>query len=93
MAALLKVPSGLQVMLKGADTVEIPSGALHEVLSALDAKYPGLKDRLIDQFGEVQPFISIFVDGNDITYLQGLHTRISDGNEIDIVPAIAGGTY
>ena len=93
MPAVLKIPSPLQGMMNGVKAVEIPCGTLGQALSHLEVQYPGLRDRLLDEGGEVHPFINIFVNGDDIAYLQGLHTPISDGSEVDIVPSIAGGAH
>ena len=92
MTTVLKIPSGLQRVMNGVSAVEIPSGTLAEVLSHLDGQFPGLRDRLVDEHGEVRPFINIWVNGDDVTYLQGLHTQIADGDQVDIVPSIAGGS-
>ena len=93
MPAVLKIPSPLQGIVNGVKAVEIPCGTLGQALSHLDVQYPGLKDRLLDEYDEVRPFINIFVNGDDIAYLEGLHTQISDGSEVDIVPSIAGGAH
>ena len=91
MSAVLKVPTGLQPLVNGAKALELSQGTLGNALSHLDTQFPGIKDRLIDEYGEVHAFINIFVNGDDIAYLQGLLTQLSDGTEVDIVPSIAGG--
>ena len=91
MSAVLKIPTGLQPLVNGAKALELSQGTLDSALSRLDARFPGIRERLIDEFGEVHGFINIFVNGDDIVYLQGLLTQISDGTEVDIVPSIAGG--
>ena len=91
MPSVLRVPTPLRTLTKGEDVLDVPRGTLGEALSQLDALYPGIKDRLVDENGEVRPFINIFVNGDDVTYLQGLHTRIGERDEIDIVPSVAGG--
>ena len=91
MPPVLRIPSGLRRSLNGVATVEMPCGTLGDSLSQLDLQFPGLKDRLLDENYEVHSFISIFVNGNDISYLQGLHTPLSDGDEVIIVPSIGGG--
>ena len=69
----------------------MPDGTLDGALHQLDGQFPGLRDRLIDEFGEVRAFINIFINGDDIIYHQGLLTPVGDGIEVDIVPSIAGG--
>ena len=91
MPAILNVPSQLRPFVDGKGALELPDGTLDGALHQLDGQFPGLRDRLIDEFGEVRAFINIFVNGDDIIYLQGLLTPVRDGIEIDIVPSIAGG--
>ena len=91
MPAILNVPSQLRPFVDGNRALELPDGTLDGALNNLDTQFPGLRDRLIDEFGEVRPFINIFVNGDDIIYLQGLLTPMRDGIEVDIVPSIAGG--
>ena len=91
MTAVLNIPSGLQPLLNGFNAVELPCCPLGEALSQLDIEFPGVKDRLIDEHGEIHAFINIFVNGDDVAFLQGLYTPLTDGDQVDIVPAIAGG--
>ena len=64
---------------------------LSGVIESLDTSYPGIKARLCDESGELRPFVNIFVNGEDVRYLDGLSSAISDGDEVSIVPAVAGG--
>jgi molybdopterin synthase sulfur carrier subunit len=57
----------------------------------LEVVYPGLKDRLCDEAGEIRRFVNIYVNGEDVRFLQGLATPVKDGDEVSIVPAVAGG--
>ena len=91
MPAILNIPSQLRPFVDGARRLELPDGTLDGALHNLDGQFPGLRDRLIDEFGEVRAFINIFVNGDDIIYLNGLLTLLGDGVEVDIVPSIAGG--
>ena len=91
MPGILNVPSGLQPLVNGAKALELSNGTLDGALHRLDTQFPGIWDRLIDEFGEVHAFINIFVNGDDIAYLQGLLTPVGEGTEVDIVPSIAGG--
>ncbi len=60
-------------------------------VSALDTSYPGMRDRLLDEGGEIRRFVNIFVNGDDVRFLSGLKTELKDGDEVSIVPAVAGG--
>ena len=92
MVASLKVPTALRRITDGADHLDVPVGTLAEAIDALDARFPGLRDRVLDEdSGNIHPLISIFLNGNDVHYIRGLDTGLSDGDEIVIVPAIAGG--
>ena len=73
------------------DTVSADGGSLAQCIDGLDAAYPGLKDRLCDEAGEIRRFVNIYVNGEDVRFLQGLTTPIKDGDEVSIVPAVAGG--
>ncbi|MBI4236167.1 MAG: MoaD/ThiS family protein [Chloroflexi bacterium] len=92
MPAVLKVPTPLRRMTGGAESLEAPHGTLAQALDQLDKRFPGLKARLLDDgTGDIHPFITIYINGDDVRYLQGLNTTLRDGDEIVIVPAIAGG--
>jgi len=73
------------------DAVSADGGSLAECIDGLDAAYPGLKDRLCDEAGEIRRFVNIYVNGEDVRFLQGLATAVKDGDEVSIVPAVAGG--
>ena len=77
MSAVLKVPSGLQPLVNGAKAVALSQGTLDSALSHLDTQFPGIKDRLIDEYGEVHGFINIFVNGDDIVYLSELEDPVT----------------
>ena len=92
MSVTLKVPTPLRRMTGGASTLETPGGTLAEVLERLDGQFPGLKARLLgDNNKDIHPYISIFINGDDVRYMSGLETAVKDGDEVTIVPAIAGG--
>jgi molybdopterin synthase sulfur carrier subunit len=92
MVASLKVPTALRRITDGAEQLDIPTGTLAQAIDALDVQFPGLRDRVLDEDnGNIHPFISIFLNGNDVHYIRGLETGVNDGDEIIIVPAIAGG--
>ena len=62
-----------------------------EIVESLESEYPGFKERLVDENGELRYFVNIYVNGEDVRFLQGLETATSTGDEISIVPAVAGG--
>ena len=93
MAVMFHIPGALRVYTDGHSRVEVDSshGTLREVLLALWSRYPGLRDRLATEQGEVREHINIFIGNEDVRYLDGLATPVPDGAEISIVPAISGG--
>ena len=93
MAVIFHIPGALRVYTDGKRQVEIGAAhrTLREALRALWLRYPGLRDRLTTEQGEVREHINIFVGNEDVRYLDGLATPVPDDTEITIVPAISGG--
>ena len=91
MPVRVKIPTPLRKFTDGADTVALDGANVGEVLQALDAKHPGLLDKICDKNGNVRRFINVYAGDDDIRFLDGLQTAVSDGTEISVIPAIAGG--
>ena len=91
MSLKLSIPTPLRRLTGDAETVEIEAGTVKEVIQRLDLKYPGFQSRLCDDSGQLRRFINIYIDGEDVRFLNGLSTQVPDGAELSIVPAIAGG--
>lgn len=91
MSATVRIPQPLRKLTRNRSEVEVSARNVAEALNRLELEYPGLRDRICDQSGEVRRFINIFVDGEDIRFLQGLETPVGEGSELSIIPAIAGG--
>ena len=89
--AQVRVPTPLRKLTGGADAVEAEGATVAALVSDLDRRYPGMKDRICDETGKVRRFVNIFVNGEDIRFLQHLDTAVKAGDELSIVPAIAGG--
>jgi molybdopterin synthase sulfur carrier subunit len=87
----VSIPTPLRPLTANLDTVEVEGGTVGELITALDQKYPGIGERLLDAQGGVRRFINIYVNGEDIRFLQDKETAVKGGDEISIVPAIAGG--
>ena len=85
------IPTPLRKLTGGAEVVEIEASTVKEVLDNLDAKYPGFRSSLCDESGALRRFINIYLDGEDVRFLDNLATPVADGSEIAIVPAISGG--
>ena len=95
MSVIFHIPGPLRVYTEGHSRVEIdaPHRMLRDVLLALWSRYPGLRDRLANEQGEVREHINIFLGNEDVRYLGELATPVPDGSEITIVPAISGGSH
>jgi|TARA_B100001079_G_C16075588_1_gene367606 molybdopterin synthase sulfur carrier subunit len=78
-------------MTNGAAKVEVDSTVLGDLVEKLNNEYPGFKDRLVDEEGELRYFVNIYLNGEDVRFMDGLKTATADGDEISIVPAVAGG--
>ncbi|HLF08713.1 MAG TPA: ubiquitin-like small modifier protein 1 [Dehalococcoidia bacterium] len=87
----VRIPTPLRGLTSGQDAIEGAEGRLAEMIEQLEARYPGLKDRLCDEGGELRRFVNIYVNGEDVRFLEGLATNVSAGDEVSIVPAVAGG--
>ena len=92
MSVLIRIPTPLRRMTNGQAQVEIESNTLSEMVEQLDSSYPGFKDRLLDETGELRYFVNIYLNQEDVRFLQGLDTPMKSGDEVSIVPAVAGGS-
>jgi molybdopterin synthase sulfur carrier subunit len=91
MAIKIRIPTPLQKLTQNKSEVEAAGGTVAEVLTNLDKTFAGLQSRLYDEKGELRRFINFYVNDEDIRFLDGDKTKLKDGDEISIVPAIAGG--
>ncbi len=91
MSIMVRIPTPLRRMTNGQDKVEVESTVLSELVEKLNGEFPGFKDRLVDEEGELRYFVNIYLNGEDVRFMDGLKTATSDGDEISIVPAVAGG--
>jgi molybdopterin synthase sulfur carrier subunit len=91
MPVKVRIPTVLRSLTQGVDLVEVAGGNVGEILNQLSAKYEGLDKRLFKQPGELNRFVNIYVNDEDIRFLDNLTTPIKEGDDVSIVPAIAGG--
>jgi sulfur-carrier protein len=85
------IPTPLRPLTDNLDTVEVDGATVNDLLANLDKKYPGIGERLLDAQGNVRRFVNVYLNGEDIRFLQDKETAVKDGDELSIVPAIAGG--
>jgi len=91
MSVKVRVPSQLRTLSGGASEVAVEGTTVAGVLAALDASHPGFRDRLFDDAGKLRRFVNVFLADEDVRFLQGLDTAVTDGQTLSIVPAVAGG--
>jgi len=91
MAVTVRIPAPLRKVTNDKDRVEVDAENLADMVQAMEEQYPGIKERLLDEAGELRHFVNIYVNGEDVRYLDGLNTPTKTGDEISIVPAVAGG--
>ncbi len=89
----IRIPTPLRPMTGGKSEVEGKGNSIGELIDQLNVTHPGLKDRICDEQGEIRRFINIYLNEEDIRFLTGKETPIKDGDEVSIVPAIAGGCH
>ena len=87
----VRIPTPLRPMTGGKNEVEIAGNTVAEIIDNLGTAHPGIKERLYDEEGEVRRFINIYVNEEDIRFLTGKETPLKDGDQVSIIPAIAGG--
>ena len=91
MPVLIRIPTPLRSITKGSAEVQTKGGTVEDVMHDLERQFPGLRDRLVDESGELRRFINLYVNEEDVRFLQGRTTVLKDGDTVSIVPAIAGG--
>ena len=91
MSVSVRIPTPLRRVTNGQDKVSVDGATLNEIVLSLNAQFPGIKDRLCDEQGQLRNFVNIYVNGEDVRFLDGLDTAMKTGDEISIVPAVAGG--
>jgi len=91
MPVLVRIPTPLRTLTKGNAEIQAKGATIDSVVDDLERQFPGLKERLLDETGELRRFINIYVNQEDIRFLQAKKTALKDGDEVSIVPAIAGG--
>lgn len=91
MSIRVRVPTPLRKFTSGADEVDAQGSSVAAVVDDLEKKFPGIKERICDETGKIRRFVNVYVNGDDIRFLQNLETALKEGDSISIVPAIAGG--
>lgn len=91
MATKVRIPAPLRKLTKDQAVVESNGATVQDILADLEKNYPGIKERICDETGQVRRFINIFINGEDIRFKDGVKTKVDGNAELSIIPAIAGG--
>ncbi|MCJ7490554.1 MAG: MoaD/ThiS family protein [Dehalococcoidia bacterium] len=91
MSITIRIPAPLRSLTGNSQTVEGSGASVRDCIDDLEGRFAGLKARICDDSSELRRFINIYVNGEDIRFLSGLQTPVKDGDELSIVPAVAGG--
>jgi molybdopterin synthase sulfur carrier subunit len=91
MPVQVRVPTPLRKFTGGADEVSARGTNIKALVEDLEKSFPGIKERICDDTGKIRRFVNVYVNGDDIRFLQNLETALKEGDSISIVPAIAGG--
>jgi len=91
MSVKVRIPTSLRQFTNHEDVVEVTAGTVGAALSELQRRYPGIQERLLDETGAIRRFVNVYLNEEDIRFLRNQETPVKAGDEISIIPAIAGG--
>jgi sulfur-carrier protein len=91
MSVKVRIPTPLRGLTNNLDVVAGEEGTLGACIDGLESAYPGIKDRICDETGELRRFVNVYINGEDVRFLNGLDSPVKAGDEVSIVPAVAGG--
>jgi molybdopterin synthase sulfur carrier subunit len=89
----VRIPTPLRKFTGGAESVTASGATVAAIVQDVESRHPGLKERICDDAGKVRRFVNVYVNGEDIRFLGSLDTPVKEGDEVSIVPAIAGGSH
>ena len=91
MSVIVRIPTPLRKLTQNKPEVEVNGNNIELLIDDLDANYPGIKERIYDESDSIRRFVNIYLNDEDIRFLEGKSTAVNDGDEVSIIPAIAGG--
>lgn len=91
MAVKVRIPTPLRKLTNDVEVVEVSAKTVSDAITELQGQFPGIKERLVDETGAVRRYVNVYVNEEDIRFLENQQTPLKDGDEISIIPAIAGG--
>jgi sulfur-carrier protein len=90
-SVIVRLPSQLRSLVGGAGEVPVEAATVRQAIEAVDAAYPGIALRVLDDRGVLRRFVNVFVADEDIRFLEGLDTPLAEGQTVSLIPAVAGG--
>ena len=91
MSATVRIPTPLRKVTNGEDKASVNSGTLKDVMESLEQQFPGIKSRICEDTGELRSFVNVYINGEDTRFMDGMGSSVASGDEVSIVPAVAGG--
>jgi molybdopterin converting factor small subunit len=91
MTVAVKIPTQLRTLTDGSDEVAADGSTVAEIIENLESRHPGIKARLLDESGALRRFVNVYVEDEDVRFLDGIGTPVAEGAKISIIPAVAGG--
>ena len=91
MSVTVRIPTPLRKVTNGADKAEVEAGSLSAIMSSLNNQFPGIRERLCNEDGSLRSFVNVYINGEDVRFLEGLNSETKSGDEVSIVTAVAGG--
>ena len=91
MSVSVRIPTILRTYTNGESQVSAEGGTLSEVIDNLDASYPGIKGRILDEQGAIRRFVNVYIGNDDVRFIDGVETQTAEGAQVSVIPAVAGG--
>lgn len=91
MSATVRIPTPLRKVTNGEDKASVSAGTMDDVVDSLEQQFPGIKERICDTDGGLRSFVNVYINGEDIRFIDGMSSAVTSGDEVSIVPAVAGG--
>lgn len=91
MSKKVRIPSPLRKLTNNEEVIDVSGATIGEIIAEMQTKYPGIQERLLDEAGQIRRFVNIYVNEEDIRFLENQNTPLKEGDEVSIIPAIAGG--
>jgi len=89
--AQIRIPTPLRRLTNDQEIVDSDAGTLSEAIEKLEGQFPGIRERILDEAGQIRRFVNVYVNGEDVRFLDNVNTKLGANDEVSIVPAVAGG--